>query len=186
MTVNELKKILREAVSDVIYEAEDDDSVDNAPDSEEVESDNQDDTTTQQQSTSDVGASVDAQIDRFLIGYEREAKNVKSEGVDHRMITYRFLSEDIDTQNDGQLDIESFAADVARLVENYDSLLEMRDTIVKRATNFLKKVYDPTVVEQFEQVMDDQFEIKVGESDIDKELDVDVPPAIGAGVPPGA
>jgi hypothetical protein len=84
------------------------------------------------------------------------------------------------------LDIYEFASSVARLIDNVENLLEFRDTIMKRSLNFLKKSYDETVTEQFKQVMDKQFDIVIGEDDIDKEFEITPPPAVGAGVPPGA
>lgn len=175
LTVGELKALLRESLNGVIVEADEDEKSDEATQEEQP----------QQEVDRDVGDSIDAQVDKYLIGYESSAKASMNEGLDFRAMTYSFLNEEsVDTGNG--IDVHSFASDVARLIENYDSLLELKDTILKRATNFLKKVYDQTVVDQFTEVMDEQFELKDGESDIDRELDVDVPPGVGAGVPPGA
>lgn len=88
------------------------------------------------------------------------------------------------TVND--VDIYEFASNVARLIDNVENLLEFRDTIMKRSMNFLKKSYDATVLEQYEQIMESQFDIVIGQSDVDKEFEITPPPAVGAGVPPGA
>jgi hypothetical protein len=57
------------------------------------------------------------------------------------------------------IDINAFASSVARLVDNYDSLLELRDTITRRAMNFLGKNYDFEVSQKFKQIMSDQFDL---------------------------
>lgn len=88
------------------------------------------------------------------------------------------------TLND--IDIYEFASSVARLIDNAENLLEFRDTIMKRSMNYLKKSYDATVLEQYTEVMDKQFDLVVGEDDVDKEFEITPPPAVGAGVPPGA
>lgn len=116
----------------------------------------------EQEPAGEAGTSLDAQVDRYFSEYENEAKSAKQEGVDYRLITRSFLheaDEDAVSDNpdnkvgDDAIDIESFANSVVRLIENYDSLLEVRSTLLRRATNYLSKVYDTEVVSQFQQVM---------------------------------
>jgi hypothetical protein len=64
------------------------------------------------------------------------------------------------------IDVNSFAAAVARLVDNYDSLLEIRDTITRRAANYLNKAYELDVVQKFKDVMGDQFDLGSEESPV--------------------
>lgn len=124
------------------------------------------------------GDSIDSQIDKILIGYESEALGSKNEGLDFRSMTRTFLSEKtndknkIDSSSDKELDVESFVNDVVRLVENYDSLLEVRDTIFRRAKKFLSKTYDKEVIDQFDLVLEDEYGITIGKSKFDKESDV--------------
>lgn len=132
-------------------------------------------------------ASLDAQVDRYLAQYEGEAKSSKTEGLDFRMLTRRFLSEageDDEGKDDKDddaaagepsklsledIDMDSFANSVVRLIENYDSLLEVRSTLVRRAKNFLGKAYSPDVLDAFENVMRDEHGIVPGESKADVE-----------------
>jgi hypothetical protein len=60
------------------------------------------------------------------------------------------------------LDVEKFANDVVRLIDNYDSLLEVKNTIVRRATNFLKKTYSEEVVKAFQDTLRDDHSIEAG------------------------
>lgn len=163
----------------------------------------------------ELGDSVDAQIDKKLIEYEQTAKpsGEANESIDYRQLIHRMLreaDEEPDAGGDDDLasalggddstdevanakqlslndiDIYEFASNVARLIDNVENLLEFRDTIMKRSMNFLKKSYDASVLEQYTQVMDKQFDIVIGEDDVDKEFEITPPPAVGAGVPPGA
>lgn len=78
----------------------------------------------------------------------------------------------------GSLDVEKFANDVVRLIDNYDSLLEVKNTLIRRATAFLKKNYDDEVVKSFEDTLRDDHSMEAGE---DKgELDADKYPAPSA------
>lgn len=128
--------------------------------------------------------SVDVQIDKFFSDFESEAKSSKNESLDWRRTLRRLLeAEDDEESAKGseeeaggdedaesgdepaekltmeEIDVNSFAGSVARLIDNYDSLLEIRDAIVRRATNYLGKNYELDVVEKFKDVMSEQFDI---------------------------
>jgi hypothetical protein len=121
--------------------------------------------------------SVDVQIDKFFSDFESEAKSSKNESLDWRQTLRRLLEaeddeesakDDEDSESGDQpaekltmeeIDVNSFAGSVARLIDNYDSLLEIRDAIVRRATNYLGKNYELDVVEKFKDVMSEQFDI---------------------------
>jgi hypothetical protein len=154
--------------------------------------------------------SLDVQVDRFLGQYESEAKSVKTEGLNFRSMTRRFLSEaededekedtsddDVDEESkedetDSEpeepekltledIDIASFANDVARLVDNYDSLLEVRNTIVRRAKNFLSESYDADVLSSFENSMQNDHDISTEKSKYDLDDEHVAPAAERAG-----
>lgn len=69
-----------------------------------------------------------------------------------------------DTEKPGvdKLDVEAFANDVVRLIENYDSLLEVRNTLLRRATAFLTKNYSDEVVMAFQDTMRDDHGMEAG------------------------
>lgn len=130
--------------------------------------------------------SLDAQVDRYFAQYESEAKSSQNEGVDFRSMVRRFLSEaEGDTTGNeapaddeasspeklgaDKIDLESFANSIVRLIDNYDSLLEVRSTITRRAKNFLAKSYSDDVVDAFDNVMRDEHGITPGESKNDVE-----------------
>jgi len=142
-------------------------------------------------------ASIDRQIDGYFVDYEKEAKTTKSEGLDFRLMSRAFFKETLleaeEEKKDeaskekltlDDLDVEVFADNVVPLIDNYDSLLEIRDTISKRAVNFLLENYDEATVQVFKDVMLDQYDISVGKSQISDEEKFQAPPAdraLGAG-----
>jgi hypothetical protein len=60
------------------------------------------------------------------------------------------------------INVEAFANDVVRLIQNYDSLLEFRSTLLRRAKRFLEKTYNDEVVEAFENIMRDDHGMEAG------------------------
>lgn len=117
--------------------------------------------------------SLDQQVDDLLISYESEAKTKKNEGLDFRMMTRRFLSSPLlEAEEDKDkkkltiedIDIEDFAASVSRMIDNYDSLLEVRNTLARRAINFLIENYEEDVVNEFKNVLEEEHDISIGKT----------------------
>jgi len=76
---------------------------------------------------------------------------------------------------------------VMRLVDNYDALLEVRNTILRRAVNFLVKGYEPAVAEAFKENLLDVYGMELGKSKSEVEDDeFQAPTADRAGTSPGA
>lgn len=150
--------------------------------------------------------SLDSQVDSYLASYESEAKNVKKEGRDFRSFVRRFLMEagedeekDEEKEEEGDeekepekltaddINIESFSDNVVRLIDNYDSLLEIRNTILRRAVNFLIKSYEKDVVDAFREDVAERHGLEIGKSKSELEDEEFLPPpASGAGASPGA
>lgn len=150
--------------------------------------------------------SLDAQIDKFFVNYESEAKNLQSEGLDFRMMTRRFLfeaeeeesEEDEDSEESSEdteetkkltsedINVQSFVTDVMRLVDNYDTLLEVQNTILRRAAKYLKKNYDEQTVEIFKEELLESYGLEIGVSKSEKEDSPDFQaPKAGAAGPMG-
>jgi len=139
--------------------------------------------------------SLDAQVDKFLISYEKDSKVVKKESFNFRdsmrlMLTEAEEDSDRDKSSPEKLpvedlDMESFVNNVMRLVENYDSLLEIRDTILKRALNFITKNYKKDAQQSFEDTIFEIYGVKIGTSKKDIEDDYYPAPRAGAAGPGG-
>jgi hypothetical protein len=130
--------------------------------------------------------SLDIQVDRFLTQYESEASRSKNEGLDFRSLTRKFLleAEDEDKKDEEadeepekespaeieakkisaeEIDVDSFTSSVVRLIENYNNLLEIDTTIAKRAKNFLLKNYEVEAARQFEETLQNTYDMSLGE-----------------------
>ena len=72
------------------------------------------------------------------------------------------------------------------MIDNYDSLLDVRNTILARAVNFLLKGYEPAVATAFKESLMDNFGMEIGKtkSEVEDE-EYTVPSADRAGASPG-
>ena len=147
--------------------------------------------------------SIDLQIDRYFSDYEKDSRSSKNEGKDFRMLIRRFLleaeaetgKEDKNEKKDEavkklsieDIDVDNFLENVMRLIDNYDALLEVRNTILARAVNFLLKGYEPSTAEAFKQKLLDTYGMEVGKSKAEVEDEkYEIPDADRAGPPLGA
>lgn len=137
--------------------------------------------------------SLDDQVDRYLTDYEGEATRVKKEGLDFRSMTRRILSEKDEDEKKAaaapekltldDIDVKSYVTDVVRLVDNYDALLEVRNTILRRAVNRLLKNYQPDVAASFKEELLESYGMEIGMSQSEKEDSIErqAPKAAAAG-----
>lgn len=141
------------------------------------------------------GDSLDAQVDRFLIDYETDAKKLKKESFDLRSATRLMLEADEEDEakdeedkpeGDMEIDAPTFASSVARLVMNYDSLLDVRDVVVKRAFNFILKEHDLSTARQVLDELRRSYDIEIEKSQFDKDVEIAAPPAARSGGAGGA
>lgn len=141
-------------------------------------------------------ASLDAQVDRYFVSYETESKSSKKEGKDFRAFVRRFLMEAEGEEDDkgeeekkmltaDDIDIENFTTHVVRLIDNIDSLLEIRSTISRRAKKFLLENYEPDVASQFEETLADQHDITIGETKVESDYEKYPAPAADRAGPGG-
>jgi len=118
----------------------------------------------------ETGTSLDAQVDRYLASYEETATQVKKESIWRGSTKRLFEADEDETDNiktqqkdSDSIDVEKFTNDVVRLIENYDSLLEVQSTLVRRAHNFLiENGYTDDVVKLFETSLREQHGIVAG------------------------
>lgn len=81
------------------------------------------------------------------------------------------------------IDMTNFVAGVMRLVDNYDNLLEVRNTILRRAAKFIKEKYEPDALSLFKEELLESFGTEIGKSDKDMEDNLDVPGAARGSAP---
>ena len=130
----------------------------------------------------DLGDSIDSQVDRLFTDYETQAMK-DNEEVGNQS-TAESDEEDLNGK-EKKLDAENFANSVARLISNYDNLIEFRSTLIKRAESFLRDTYDEDTVDAFLTSMREEHGIDAGVSKQDTISDIVPPPAVGALGTPG-
>jgi hypothetical protein len=105
--------------------------------------------------------SIDNELEALLIKAEEEAKtsaktsvastDSKSIEESKRKRSIKILYEA--PENAKIIDVDHFANRVARIVKNYDSLIDMEQLILKRANEFLELHYDEDTVSSFQDAL---------------------------------
>jgi hypothetical protein len=84
------------------------------------------------------------------------------------------------------IDVELFANDVARMIENYDNLLEVRRTLIRRSINFISKNYDEQTVKELKYALRDNHGLMSDKSEREHKADDFQAPYAGEAGPGGA
>ena len=160
------------AEADMIREQEEDEEGEETEDEEEeeVEEVSPDD-------KESLEKSVDDAIEGILVDYEANARKSAELQTESRYSLRRYLL----TEADDKLDVDMFASDVARLVKNYDTLLDMEAIIVNKAIQFLERNYDSDIAEEFVELLDVRHDVSVGEDPDELEQPIAVGASGGGG-----
>lgn len=139
--------------------------------------------------------SVDNQIDKYLSQYESQAKEdskSKLASVSYESLTrnWRALTEAEDDEKQdeelektklAEINMGSFVSDVMRLVENYESLLEIKNTVLRRAANYISENYEGDALQVFKEALFESYDIEIGQTKSEKEAEIQSPKAGAAG-----
>ncbi len=95
--------------------------------------------------------------------------------------------EDLAVENP-TFDVATFALKVARLAEVPEKVLDLKDTIINRAIQYVSSNYDDLVAKEVEQTLMDNYELALPEEEVEKVVasDLPAPAAVGAGPGGGA
>ena len=121
--------------------------------------------------TEELGKSVDDALESILVDYEAKARKSAAIQSESRYSLRRYLLKEVD----GDLDVDRFTTDVARLVMNYDNLLDMEALIVNKAIQFLTTHYNEELAEEFLELLDVKHGVVIG-----VEEEIEQPIAVGA------
>ena len=143
--------------------------------------------------------SVDDQIDALLIKFESES--IKTESATRSLSALLFEAPEDDDEEgpsavgseerDQELsaepikppvEIDQFTKKVVRLLENYESLLDIKTVIINRARNYLIENYDEAAADALEDTLDTDYGISLNPPDNDPAR----PIAVGAAAKVGA
>lgn len=141
--------------------------------------------------------SLDVQVDRFLMQGESDSSKqamgmapqteslLREEGEDAGAAPVTDPAQQQEppspqpTGGGQDLDLVTFADNLARLIEKHETLLDIKGTIVRRALNYVTKNYDAKQSKELAQILEGNFGITVdGKDPYD---DDQAPPAQGAG-----
>jgi hypothetical protein len=105
--------------------------------------------------------SIDNELEALLIKAEEEAKtsaktsaaSIDSKSIEEskRRMSIKILYEAPESTK--MIDVDHFANRVARIVKNYDSLIDMEQLILKRANEFLEMHYGEDTVSSFQDAL---------------------------------
>jgi hypothetical protein len=126
--------------------------------------------------------SIDDELEGLMVDYETDARKaaaiqsekMKTESLRrvYRGILYEVAADDID--------LKHFANNVARLVKNYDTLMDMKSIILNKAYSYIKNNYGDDTVKALKDTLEQDFDIEVERPEIEKD-EPEVPIAVGAG-----
>ena len=131
--------------------------------------------------------SIDQDLEALLIDFEAQARKSKGieqaeeEGVVIENFHLGMILEQDEVKYEEEIDLDRFTAEVARLIKNYTSLLDMEKRLLNKAREFVLTRYG----EEAEQFMLTQLETKHDIEIVSPQEPVDtgleVPIAVGAG-----
>lgn len=77
------------------------------------------------------------------------------------------------------IDLKHFAGNIARLVKNYDTLIDMESIILNKAYAYIKNNYGDDTVKALKDTLEQDFDIEVERPEIERD-EQEVPIAVGA------
>ena len=111
---------------------------------------------------------IDADIEAVLIDFEADARKTVEESA--RLIY----------ENEEEIDMDQFAGEVARLVKNYENLLDMEKMLVDKAKSFIGSRYGDAEAQSLEDKLATQHDIEITAKSSPLESEIQAPLAIGA------
>lgn len=126
--------------------------------------------------------SIDDELEGVMTDYETDARKsaqlqsekMKSESLRrvYKGVLFEVAADDID--------LKHFAGNIARLVKNYDTLMDMESIILNKAYAYIQNNYGEDTVKALKDTLEQDFDIEVERPDIEKD-EPEIPIAVGAG-----
>ena len=130
--------------------------------------------------------SMDDQLQAILIDIESEAIKSAAVQAEGRSLMQLYLSEQ--SEAGITLDADRFAAEVARVVKNFDSFFDIEEMVLSKVKSFLLDKHGEDVAREVEDLLAVRHDVR-HEEDIrheEEEIDLQVPLAVGAAPGGGA
>jgi hypothetical protein len=156
-------------------------------DTEETVEDEKDTTEDSKNDISDLEiSSIDNQLQALIIKAEKEARDLALKS--KKIIDSKSLKESkkklkvslLYENNNNLIDIDHFANKIARIINNYNSLIDIEQLIIKNTINFLKSNYNEEIAKSFEESLHQMHGFELKKTNEPPESKLGVPNAIGA------
>ena len=121
--------------------------------------------------------SIDSELEALFIDFETESRKNASEEVTESLLLKMLLEEEGKPE---EIDLDHFSAEVARLVKNYENLLDMESIIVNKASSFIATKYGEDVERELLDKLESQHDIELTDVKEPPESDLEIPLAVGA------
>ena len=132
-----------------------------------------------------LGKVIDDDLEALLVDFEtqaRQSKKVEKEEKAAEMQESYSLSRALfEAAHEEEIDLERFTSEVARLIKNYDTLLDMEDMILSKAKSFIIARYGEEAATEMENSLADNHGIEIVTPKESPSDGAEVPIAVGAG-----
>ena len=171
-----VKRMLKEApgdedTEDTESEEEDTEDAEDTESEDENTEESEDDSDKPDEVKVTKGSELDKEIQSVLIDFESSA--LSSKDTNESLVYESGIK--ILIEQEMEFSLDSFASDVARLIKNYDNLIDMKSIILKKSLSFVEDKYGEEASKDLEDILSSSHSI-----DSDPEPDPDPPLAIGA------
>ena len=129
-----------------------------------------------------LGKVIDDDLEALLVDFETEARQSKKVEKENTVDESRKLANLLfEEAYKDEIDLERFTAELARLIKNYDTLLDMEDLILSKAKSFIIARYGEDAATEMEDSLATNHDIEIVPPKGDLKGDSEVPVAVGAG-----
>ena len=145
-------------------EAEGDEETEGGEDAEEEDEEEVEEVEPLGDEEQSLAKTVDDELNSIFIDFETDAlksANWSEERKEEVQVeSRRSLAHVLFEQDElPKIDMETFTADVARLIKNYDSLLDMKAIIMKKAQDFILDKYGKEQVEELLSILELRYDL---------------------------
>ena len=121
--------------------------------------------------------SIDSELEALFIDFETESRKNAVDEVSESL-SLKMLLEDEGNLSD--IDLDHFSSEIARLVKNYENLLDMERIIVSKASSFIASKYGEDAERDLLDKLESQHDVEITVAEKPPETDLRTPVAVGA------
>lgn len=131
----------------------------------------------------EVEDSISDEVDAFLQDAEhksRSAAAIEAEKEQKRNESLKRVYKHLMVETAASdIDLRTFAEEVARLIKNYQTLLDIKTIILNRAVTYIKNYYGDDTAKTLKGILEKEYDISVPKGPLEKD-EPEIPIAVGA------